>query len=206
MTLSPQLLTLGRYLAGEFENHDQAQAEPAWYVHLRLWLRPVPLFTADSVTLFAEQANVLKLDQPYRQRLLRLRRGDSGLQVEFYQLREPRAWQGGGVDPDRLVGLPAAAADRLTDCTLAIAVTGDRPETWEFRTLTPPDYRCHFCYQGQQYTVFLGFAVSATALLTYDKGLDPETGRATWGALLGPYRLTRRQSFAADLPPELGTC
>ncbi|MDJ0689048.1 MAG: CpcT/CpeT family chromophore lyase [Xenococcaceae cyanobacterium MO_188.B32] len=48
MTLSPQLIALGTYLAGEFDNQQQALAEPAWYVHLRLWKRPVPLFTEDS--------------------------------------------------------------------------------------------------------------------------------------------------------------
>ena len=41
--MTPELITFGRYLAGEFENQRQAQAEPVWYVHLRLWLRPLPL-------------------------------------------------------------------------------------------------------------------------------------------------------------------
>jgi hypothetical protein len=46
--MTPELITFGRYLAGEFENQRQAQAEPVWYVHLRLWLRPLPLFREDS--------------------------------------------------------------------------------------------------------------------------------------------------------------
>jgi len=200
MTLSPQLLTLGRYLAGEFENADQAQAEPAWYVRLRLWLRPVPLFASDSITLFAEQANALKLDQPYRQRLWRLRDVGQQLQVEFYQLREPEVWQGGGRDRDRLASLTPDAATPLTDCTLPIACSGNSPATWQFRTLAPPDYRCHFSARGRQYAVFLGFTVEASQLLTHDKGLDLATGRATWGALLGPYRFARLQSFSAELP------
>ncbi|MDJ0561083.1 MAG: CpcT/CpeT family chromophore lyase, partial [Microcystis sp. M53599_WE4] len=51
--MTPELITFGRYLAGEFENQRQAQAEPVWYVHLRLWLRPLPLFREDSIALFA---------------------------------------------------------------------------------------------------------------------------------------------------------
>jgi len=62
-------VTLAQYLTGEFDNREQAIAEPVWYAHLKLWHCPVPLFTKDSITLFAEQANVLTLDQPYRQRL-----------------------------------------------------------------------------------------------------------------------------------------
>jgi len=50
MNFSPQLIALGEYLAGEFDNRE----------HLRLWQRPVNLFTEDSITLFAEQASVIK--------------------------------------------------------------------------------------------------------------------------------------------------
>ncbi len=35
MNLSPELITLANYLAGEFDNREQALAEPAWYVNLR---------------------------------------------------------------------------------------------------------------------------------------------------------------------------
>ncbi|NEO28340.1 MAG: chorismate mutase, partial [Kamptonema sp. SIO4C4] len=53
MPLSSELLTLGQYLAGEFTNQKQAIADPAWYVNLCLWHRPVPLFTEDSLTFYA---------------------------------------------------------------------------------------------------------------------------------------------------------
>lgn len=92
MTFSPNLIALARYLAGEFDNQEQAIAEPAWFVHLRLWQRPVLLFAEDSLTLFAEQANVLGLDRPYRQRLMRLQEGgnsDALLQVQYYMPKHP---------------------------------------------------------------------------------------------------------------------
>lgn len=73
MNFSPQLTALASYLTGEFSNQSQAQEQPAWFVNLRLWIRPLPIFTDDSITLFAEQANILQLDQPYRPRILRLR-------------------------------------------------------------------------------------------------------------------------------------
>ena len=50
---SPHLTALATYLAGEFSNQQQALGQPAWYVNLRLWIRPVPIFTDDSITLFA---------------------------------------------------------------------------------------------------------------------------------------------------------
>lgn len=72
MSFSPNLIVLGEYLAGKFDNREQALADPAWFVHLQLWQRPVNLFTEDSITLFAEQANIVNLDRPYRQRIMRL--------------------------------------------------------------------------------------------------------------------------------------
>lgn len=99
------LLTLAHYLAGEFDNREQAIADPVWYVHLRLWQRPVPLFTEDSLTLFAEQANILQPEQPYRQRLLRLKPTDTSqdaLQVQYYAFKNPNAFKGAGRRPSKI--------------------------------------------------------------------------------------------------------
>lgn len=65
---------LAQYLAGEFDNQQQAQAEPVWYVHLRLWQRPLPhpLFGPSRMGFFLEQASALTSDCPYRQRLLEI--------------------------------------------------------------------------------------------------------------------------------------
>ncbi|MFM6193835.1 MAG: CpcT/CpeT family chromophore lyase [Planktothrix sp.] len=57
MMISPELKTLAEYMAGEFDNQAQALADPVWYVHLRLWHRPVP------VSLFAEFGFEATIDQ-----------------------------------------------------------------------------------------------------------------------------------------------
>lgn len=49
--ISPDLKTLADYMSGEFDNQQQAAADPAWYVHLKLWQVIVPLFTEDSITI-----------------------------------------------------------------------------------------------------------------------------------------------------------
>jgi hypothetical protein len=48
MSFSPQLTALAEYLAGEFDHRTQAIGDPAWYVHLRMWQRPVALFSEDT--------------------------------------------------------------------------------------------------------------------------------------------------------------
>lgn len=70
---------------------------------------------------------------------------------------------------------------------------------YEFTTTSASDRPCRFSYQGNNYQVYLGFEVTADEFRSYDKGIDPSTGKATWGALLGPFRFTKRQDFAGEL-------
>lgn len=198
MNFSLQLIALGEYLAGEFDNREQAIAEPAWYVHLRLWQRPVNLFTEDSITLFAEQSNVINLDQPYRQRIMRLRQGidsDPSLEVQYYMLQDPGAFKGAGCNPALLNTLTPDKLDLLPGCILTVTqekLAGDR---YKFTATPLPETRCSFTYLGNIVYVSLGFEATAVEFHSYDKGIDPATGKATWGAIMGPYRYTKRNQY-----------
>lgn len=198
MALSRELITFGRYLAGEFENQQQALAEPAWYVHLRLWLRPVPLFSEDSVTLFAEQASIVNLDNPYRSRLWRLRQVETNplsLQVEHYMFDDITAVRGGGRDRALLENITAQQIRFLPDCTLDVDITNDS-NCYHFKALPKSDKPCCFTYQEKTYQVALGFEVTSDKLKTYDRGIDPATGKSIWGALMGPYCFSKLQDFS----------
>lgn len=202
MTFSTQLITLGQYLAGEFDNQAQAIAQPAWYVHLRLWIRPVPLFTEDSITLFAEQASVVNLSQPYRPRLLRLRESKAHpqqLQVEYYMFKDIESIKGAGTNRELLKQINLEQIKFLPNCTLNVESQQLSPNHYCFKTSPESEVPCSVNYQGKSFQVFLGFDVTADSLATYDKGIDPETGKGTWGALLGPYQFTKREDFADEL-------
>jgi hypothetical protein len=202
MTLSPELITLARYMAGEFDNQKQAIADPVWYVHLRLWQRPVALFTEDSLTLFAEQANIVNLDKPYRPRILRLYESDANtnsLQVQYYMLRNTEAIRGAGRNPELLKQLTLEQIEFLPGCSLTIKHHQVAPNSYEFSASSATGDPCSFSYQGNRYQVSLGFEATAEEFRSYDKGIDPTTGKAMWGALLGPFRFKKRQDFATEL-------
>ncbi len=198
MLFSRSLLTLASYLAGEFENSEQAATEPVWYVHLRLWQRPVALFDVDSITLFAEQANSMNLQNPYRQRLMRLQPAPKlldALQVQYYEFKDPAIVKGAGSNPDLLKSVTLEQINLLPGCILNVRVLeGDR-----FIAEPPIGARCCFSYQGEVRQVVLGFEVSADQYLTYDKGIDPKTRKALWGAMMGPYHYTKTQDYTHDL-------
>jgi len=208
MSISEDVITLAQFLAGEFENKEQAMADPAWYVHLKLWQRPTPLFRQDSITLFVEQANVMQLDRPYRQRLLRVWQGaDAGgmLQVQYYGFHNPAVFQGCGLDPDRLSQLTLEDIERLPGCRLdveKIRVDDTNANTQSgicFIGSPPTDTACFFTYRNQTKQVMLGFQATATGLLSHDKGVDPETGQALWGAILGPFRFHKLKDYAVEI-------
>ena len=199
--LPASLLTLATYLAGEFDNSQQAIAEPAWFVHLRLWHRPVNLFADDepSLTLFAEQANVLYLDKPYRQRLLRImpapKDSQAILRVQYYSFVDPGAVSGAGQNPNQLQSLTLDQVNLLPGCILLV----NQPQPSAFVAAPPTNTACFFEYNGEMRQVSLGFEASAKEFLSHDKGIDPETGKALWGAILGAYRFSKRQDFSSEL-------
>ncbi|MBD2559376.1 MULTISPECIES: chromophore lyase CpcT/CpeT [Nostoc] len=197
MNFSPQLIALGEYLAGEFDNQEQAIGEPIWYVHLRLWQRPINLFTEDSITLFAEQANVITPDQSYRQRIMRLRQGsnDTSLEVQYYMPQDPGSLRGAGHNPALLDTLTPEQLDLLPGCILTVAQETLACDRYKFTATPLPEARCSFTYLGSSRYVSLGFETTATEFHSYDKGIDPATGKATWGAIMGPYRYTKRNQY-----------
>lgn len=187
---------LAQYLAGEFDNYEQAIADPVWYVQLRVWHRLLPQRLHGEIALFAEQANLLKLDLPYRQRVFTLSwREDLGIQVQYYACKQPESFWGAGVNPDLLKGLTEADLDPLPGCQLQVRQEGER-----YIAQPHPEAKCCFLYQGQTRQVVLGFEVTADQFWSHDRGVDPETGQGLWGALMGPYRHQKRQSYAEAIP------
>ncbi|MBP5975926.1 chromophore lyase CpcT/CpeT [Brasilonema sp. CT11] len=206
MSFPAQLLTLANYLCGEFDNREQAVAEPAWYVHLRLWHRLVPLFSEDSVTIFAEQANIVNLERPYRQRIMRILQGsdpstslraspDVPLKIQYYMIKDPSTLIGAGQNPALLNTLTPNHLELLAGCVLNLTQQLLAPNSYKFNATPPPDTRCCFSVGGNIVQISLGFEVTDDKFFSYDKGIDPTTGKAIWGALLGPYCYTKREHY-----------
>ena len=199
MTASP-LKTLATYLAGEFENKAQSAADPSWYVHLRLWQRPVPtLSSADRFTLLLEQASVAANKPPYRQRVLQLSERAGQLQGEYFALKDPLQFRGAGTDPDLLAAISTSDLVSLPDSTAEIQYQPAGTADYKFQAALPEGKLCSFEYGGTRKYVYLGFDIekkgNTLALKTYDKGIDPSTGRGLWGALMGPFVMVKQDAY-----------
>ncbi|MBD0267832.1 MAG: chromophore lyase CpcT/CpeT [Cyanobacteria bacterium Co-bin8] len=205
-TLSSKLLTLGRYLAGEFENRAQSLAEPAWYVHLKVWHRPIRLFHENSLTFFVEQVSVASGQPPYRQRILRLYESDSQIKGQYYGLKDAAQFRGGAIAPQILAPLTPEDLVQLPTCCLSIE-SQELPEgQYSFKAALPAGSLCSFEYAGNTSYVSLGFAIGPASnaatleLRVYDKGIEPSTGKGLWGALMGPFCLIKNADFEGGQP------
>jgi hypothetical protein len=185
--------TLVHWLAGEFDNREQALNDPTWFVSLRLWHRPLGQSVGGVAAFFAEQANTVYLDQPYRQRVFRLEPSPNAeqWQVQYFAFKSPSQVQGAGQDPDRLRSLTLDDLELLPTCVLTLRQQGDR-----FLAEPKLGQLCSFQYNGQTRYVRLGFEVAANEFWSCDRGVDPETNQGLWGALMGPYHFKKIQNLA----------
>jgi hypothetical protein len=194
-SMTDSLHTLATWLAGEYENSAQAIAEPIWFVNLRLWYRPLAHRLEGNLAFFAEQANVLQLDQPYRQRIAVLEADQERLAIQYWAFRHPEQFRGAGTAGDRLSQITLADLEALPGCRLTVTVAPSL-----FRAELEPGSRCCFQYQGKTRQVVLGLEVSPNQLKSFDRGVDPETGDGLWGALMGPYQFIKCRDFSPELP------
>ncbi len=196
-TMNPELspLTLARWMAGEYENQDQAKESPIWFVNLRLWYRPLPQRLAGNLALFAEQANILQLDRPYRQRIAMIQVDGDDLKLQYLAFRDPSQFVGAGANPDRLRSITMDTLETLPGCRLGVTLMGDR-----LKAELEPGLNCCFQYEGKTRQVVLGLEVSGDRLWSYDRGIDPDTGRSLWGAMMGPYEFRKCADFSSELP------
>jgi hypothetical protein len=194
MSASEILTRLAPLMAGEFDNQPQAIDQPVWFVPLRLWYRPLPLRLDGKVALFAEQANLLQIDRPYRQRIAVLQEQAGVPQVQYWGFKQPDRFLGAGANPGLLEGLSLAELEELLGCILTVTEQGGK-----FKAEPEPGATCCFQYDGATRQVVLGFEVSPGKFWSYDRGVDPETGKGLWGALMGAYEFEKRVDFAGEL-------
>ncbi|HIK31389.1 MAG TPA: chromophore lyase CpcT/CpeT [Oscillatoriales cyanobacterium M59_W2019_021] len=188
---SSTLQTLAQWLAGEFDNREQAFESPQWFVHLHLWHRLLPRAIDGNIALFAEQASVISQNPPYRQRILVLYPTDSSdlVLVRYWAFKHPDRVQGAGANPSLLDNISESDLEALPGCYLKAILQNDT-------FIAQPDegVNCYFQYDGQQRQVVLGFESSDRTFKSFDRGVDPITQKGLWGALMGPYEFKKQQN------------
>ncbi len=188
------VLTLARWLAADFSNQDQAIANPPFFAHIRVCMRPLPPGILGGIALYVEQAYDYQIQEPYRVRVLEILEPQGRIEIENYQVRTEAQFYGAARDPKRLEALTREHLERLPGCKMLVSWTGH-----SFKGTVEPGKGCIVVRKGQQTYLDSEFEVDSQTLVTHDRGRDPQTDAHVWGALAGPFKFVRRASFAAEV-------
>jgi hypothetical protein len=194
MTHSQDVTTLARWMASDFSNQEQAYANPPFFAHIRVCMRPLPYDLLDGTSLFLEQAYDFMLNQPYRLRIIKLNVVGDRLELENYKVKEQEKFFGASRNLDLLQTLTADQIEKMTGCDMDVTWAGN-----SFKGEIKPGKACIVERKGKVTYLDNSFEIDGQKLVSYDRGRDPETDELVWGSVAGPFEFFPIASFADEV-------
>jgi hypothetical protein len=181
-------------MAADFSNQEQAFANPPFFAHIRVCMRPLPIDLLSGVSLFLEQAYDFSLATPYRLRVLKLITHDGRIEIENYLVRDEQVFYGASRDLNRLSQLQASQLEKMPGCNAIVEWAGSR-----FKGRVEPGKACIVVRNGKTTYLDNEFEIDADHFTSHDRGRDPETDEQVWGSIAGPFEFVRWASFADEV-------
>ncbi len=194
MSNSTDIVTLARWMAGDFSNQEQAFANPPLYAHIRVCMRPLPPSLLSGTSLFLEQAYDFMLNQPYRLRVFKLKVVEEHIEIQHYSFKEPEKFYGAARNPEKLDKLTAEHLELLPGCDMIVQWTGH-----SFQGKIEPGKACIVVRNGKTTYLDNSFEIEEGKLISYDLGRDPETDERIWGSIAGAFHFERWESFEDEV-------
>ena len=194
MTYSTDIKTLASWMAGDFSNQAQAYANPPFFAHIRVCMRPLPKDLLSATSLFLEQAYDFLLNKPYRLRVLKFNLVEDRIELENYKVKDEANFYGAARNLDLLKQLTPEDIELLSGCDMNIVWTGN-----SFKGEIKPGKACIVERKGRKTYLDNSFEVDKEKLISLDRGLDPQTDELVWGSIAGPFHFTRLRSFAEEI-------
>jgi hypothetical protein len=194
MTHPTDIKTLAQWMAADFSNQAQAYANPPFFAHIRVCMRPLPLDLFGETSLFLEQAYDFMLNVPYRLRVFKLMIADDRIELENYKVKDAEKFYGASRDPQRLKTLTADQVEKMNGCDMIVEWTGK-----SFKGAIKQGKQCIVVRKDRETYLDNSFEVDEHQLISVDRGLDPETDELIWGSIAGPFEFTRINNFADEV-------
>ena len=194
MTHSQDIITLARWMASDFSNQEQAYANPPFFAHIRVCMRPLPSDFLDGASLFLEQAYDYALDQPYRLRVIKLSLVGDRIELENYKVKEQEKFYGASRNPELLRTLTPELIEKMSGCDMDVTWIGN-----SFQGQIKPGKACIVERKGKITYLDNSFVITDNKLTSYDRGRDHETDELVWGSIAGPFEFHPVQSFAEEV-------
>ena len=198
MTHSQDITTLARWMASDFSNQAQAFANPPFFAHIRVCMRPLPNNLLDGTSLFLEQAYDFMLNQPYRLRIIKLSIVGDRLELENFKVKDQEKFYGASRNLDLLNTLTEDLIEKMEGCDMDVTWTGN-----SFQGQIKPGKACIVERKDRITYLDNSFEITDSKLTSYDRGRDPETDELVWGSIAGPFEFFPTQSFAEEVTSTL---
>lgn len=197
VTEASDLSVLATWIAGEFENRQQAWSSPTKFAHIRIYFRPLPAgFFGSAIGFYSEQVYDYDLWSPYRQGVHRLVDGGDCVWVENYGFnRDPMFYAGAARDTQILATLTPDVIVPRPGCAMVFRREGDR-----FIGGVEPGNACIVPRDGRKTYLVSEVELTETTWRSRDRGFDLETHEHIWGSTYGALAFAKIASFARELP------
>ena len=194
MSHSTDIRTLARWMAADFSNQAQAFANPPFYAHIRVAIRPLSADKFGAPMMFLEQAYDFALQQPYRLRVLKLKVVEGHIEIENFKVRDADQFYGAARDLEKLKQLTPDHLEPMNGCDMIVDWTGT-----SFKGEVQPGKQCRIIRDGKETYLENSFEVSEVGLTSLDRGYDPETHERVWGSVAGAFEFVRWANFADEV-------
>ncbi|GFE70673.1 chromophore lyase CpcT/CpeT [Chroococcus sp. FPU101] len=194
MTHATDIKTLAQWMAADFSNQEQAWANPPFFAHIRVCMRPLPDEILSSTALFLEQAYDFMISNPYRLRVLRFFLVDDHIELENYKVKEEAKFYGASRDKEKLKTLTFEDLELMSGCDMTVEWTGH-----SFKGEVKPGKQCIVVRNEKVTYLDNSFEIDEQTLVSVDRGLDPETDEQVWGSVAGPFNFVRLTSFSNEV-------
>ncbi|MFM7449047.1 MAG: chromophore lyase CpcT/CpeT [Leptolyngbyaceae cyanobacterium] len=192
---SNDLITLARWMAGDFSNAKQALENSKDFAHIHVFFRPLAFDFFSGIGLYSEQVYDYDLWRPYRQGVHRLIDQDDHIYIENYSLKNPIYYAGSGRDLNILRTITPECIERRHHCSMVFKREVDR-----FLGSVEPGNLCLIEKNGCQTYLDSYVEITETTWVSLDRGLDVNTHQQVWGSTFGPLRFEKQESFAHEVP------
>jgi CpeT protein len=193
-TNTSDLITLARWMAGDFSNQKQAFENPKQYAHIHVFFRPLPFEFFSGIGFYSEQVYDYDLWTPYRQGIHRLIDNGDHIYIENYSLKDPVQYAGAARELTILQTINHGCIERRYCCSMIFKRQGQI-----FQGGVEPGNKCLIPRNGHQTYLISEVELTENTWNSLDKGMDIETHQQIWGSTAGPLRFEKKQSFADEV-------
>lgn len=191
---SNDLVTLARWMAGDFSNYQQAFDNPREYAHIHVFFRPLAFDFFADIGFYSEQVYDYDLWTPYRQGIHRLVDKGDHIYIENYSLVDAFLYAGAAREPTILKTITPANIRRRQHCSMVFHREDDK-----FIGQVEPGNLCLIEKNGCQTYLVSDVEITDSTWVSLDKGLDVNTDEQVWGSEHGSLRFEKRESFADEI-------